>query len=160
MAEEKPMEWCSCFLFKGLTESQKSEVNAVIKETLMDSDQRIFTEGDEALTIYILKEGAVELMTVVENDFEMPVAILRNPGDCFGTPALLKPHIHSLTARCVEKGCLFALKQSDLQEQISHNPTLGYVIMANLASHFLKRLKESRQEIKVHFKTLLRYTRS
>ena len=154
------MELCSCFLFKGLTEGQKSEVSSVIKEISMDSGQRIFTEGDEALTLYILKEGAVELITMVENDFELPVAILRNPGDCFGTPALLKPHKHSLTARCVEKGCLFTIKQSELQEQIKNDPELGCMIMTNLAAHFLERLKESRQEIKVHFKKLLRYTRS
>ena len=154
------MELCSCFLFKGLTEDQKSEVISVIKETSMDSGQRIFTEGDEALTLYILKEGAVELMTIVEKDFEMPVAILRNPGDCFGTPALLKPHIHSLTARCVEKSSLLTIKQSDVQGQIAKDPLLGYIIMTNLAAHFLERLKESRQELKVHFKTLLRHTRS
>ena len=154
------MELCSCFLFKGLTEGQKSEVSSVIKEISMDSGQRIFTEGDEALTLYILKEGAVELITMVENDFELPVAILRNPGDCFGTPALLKPHKHSLTARCVEKACLFTIRQSELQEQIKNDPELGCMIMTNLASHFLERLKESRKEIKVHFKKLLRYTRS
>ena len=160
MMEEKPMELCSCFLFKGLTEGQKSEVTSVLKEISMNSGQRIFTEGDEALTLYILKEGAVELITIVEKDFEMPVAILRTPGDCFGTPALLKPHVHSLSARCVEKGDLFTIKQSELQKQITHDPTLGCMIMTNLAAHFLERLKESRQELKVHFKTLLRYTRS
>jgi CRP/FNR family transcriptional regulator, cyclic AMP receptor protein len=160
MTEEEPMELCSCYLFQGLTEDQKSKVISVIKEISMDIGQRIFTEGDEALTLYILKEGTVELMTVVENDFELPVAILRNPGDCFGTPALLKPHVHSLTARCVEKGCLFAINQDDLQEQITNDPLLGCMIMSNLAGHFLERLKESRQELKVHFKTLLRYTRS
>ena len=152
------MELCACFLFKGLTEDQKSEVISVIKETSMDGGQRIFTEGDEALTLYILKKGAVELMTIVEKDFEMPVAILRNPGDCFGTPALLKPHVHSLTARCVEKSRLLNLKQSDLQEQIAKDPLLGCIIMTNLAAHFLGRLKESRKELKVHFKTLLRHT--
>ncbi len=154
------MELCSCYLFQGLTEEQKNRVTSVSKETAMDSGQRIFTEGDEALTLYILKEGTVELMTVVGNDFEMPVAILRNPGDCFGTPALLKPHVHSLTASCVEKGCLFTIKQSDLQEQISNDPALGFMIMTNLAGHFLERLKEARKELKVHFKTLLRFTRS
>ena len=154
------MGLCSCYLLQGLTEDQKNRVTSVSKETAMESGQRIFTEGDEAIALHILKEGAVELMTVVENDFEMPVAILRNPGDCFGTPALLKPHVHSLTARCVEKGCLFTIKQSDLQEQIKNDPTLGCIVMANLAEHFLDRLKEARKELKVLFKTLLRFTRS
>jgi CRP-like cAMP-binding protein len=121
----------------------------------MDSGQRIFTEGDEALTLYILKEGAVELMTVVENDFEMPVAILRNPGDCFGTPALLKPHVHSLTARCVEKGCLFTIKQSDLQEQITNDPALGCIIMANLAEHFLDPLVQRLKSYAFDFGNLI-----
>ena len=154
------MELCSCYLFRGLTEGQKSQVTSVIKETAMKSGQRIFTEGDEAIALHILKEGTVELMTIIENDFEMPVAILRNPGDCFGTPALLKPHVHSLSARCVEKGYLFTIKQSDLQEQIKNDPALGCMIMTNLAGHFLARLKEARKELKVHFKTLLRFTRS
>jgi len=154
------MELFTCYLFKGLTEDQKNRTNSVIKETSMDKGQRIFTEGDEALALYILKEGAVELMTIVENDFEMPVAILRNPGDCFGTPALVKPHVYSLSARCVEKGYLFTIKQSDLKEQIKNDPALGCMVMANLAGHFLERLKEARKELKVLFKTLLRFTRS
>ena len=150
----------SCYLFKGLTEEQKNRTISVIKEISMDKGQRIFTEGDEAFALYILKEGAVELITIVENSFEMPVAILRNPGDCFGTPALVKPHVYSLSARCVEKGYLLVIEQSALRAQIEHDPAFGHIIMANLAGHFLERLKESRQELKVHFKTLLRYTRS
>ena len=150
----------SCYLFQGLTEDQENRVTSVIKETAMESGQRIFTEGDEAIALHIIKEGAVELMTIVENSFEMPVAILRNPGDCFGTPALVKPHVYSLSARCVEKGYLCTIKQSDLKEQIKNDSALGCMIMANLAGHFLERLKEARKELKVHFKTLLRFTRS
>jgi len=33
-------------------------------------------------------------------------------------------------------------------------------MMTNLAAHFLDRLKETRQEVKMHFKTLLGSTRS
>ena len=154
------MELFTCYLFQGLTEDQKNRTISVIKETSMDKGQRIFTEGDEAIALHILKEGAVELMTMVENDFEMPVTILRNPGDCFGTPALVKPHVYSLSARCVEKGYLFSIKQSDLKKQIKDDPAFGCMIMANLAGHFLERLKESRKELKLHFKTLLGFTRS
>jgi hypothetical protein len=30
------------------------------------------------------------------------------------------------------------------------------VILANLAKHFLDRLKETRQELKIHFKTIFK----
>jgi hypothetical protein len=33
---------------------------------------------------------------------------------------------------------------------------LGCTIMKNLAQHLLERLKETRQELKIHFKTLFK----
>jgi uncharacterized protein (DUF2235 family) len=33
---------------------------------------------------------------------------------------------------------------------------LGCTIMKNLAQHFLERLKETRQEVKIHFKTIFK----
>jgi len=34
------------------------------------------------------------------------------------------------------------------------------MLMTNLAAYFLERLKETRQEVKIHFRTLLMSTRS
>ena len=53
--------------------------------------------------VFILREGAVELTTTVEKGFELPIALLRRPGDIFGSSAIVPPFKYNLSARCAEK---------------------------------------------------------
>ena len=59
------------------------------------------TSYNVCYTKLLRKEGAVELLTKVEEGFELPIAILRNPGDCTGTSSLVAPYLYSLSSRCV-----------------------------------------------------------
>jgi CRP-like cAMP-binding protein len=145
-----------CYLFKGLSEPQMQRLTAITKETKLHKGQRLLQEGREAEELYVLKEGSVELFMKAEDDFEIPIAILRRQGDHFGTPALIAPHVCTLSARCVEDGTSLVIKQADLQKLILEDHELGCTIMRNLAQHLLARLKEARQELKIHFKTLLK----
>ena len=106
--------------------------------------------------MFVLKAGAVELLTTVENDVELPITIIRTPGNCFGTSTLVPPHKYSLSARCVEEGKLLTIKKADLEKLIKQDLEVGHTILTNLAKHFLERLKETRQEIRIHFKTIFK----
>jgi CRP-like cAMP-binding protein len=117
----------------------------------MEDGEVIFKEGEESGAVYILKNGAVELITQVENDFELPIATLRKPGEIVGTSALVSPCQYSLTARCTGKGTLLSIDRSALLEAMSEDPDLGYIIMTNLAKYFFDKLKETRQELRIHF---------
>jgi CRP/FNR family cyclic AMP-dependent transcriptional regulator len=154
------MDSSSTYLFRGLNEGQMKKIMAIGKEIPMKKRQHIFREGQEANGVYIIREGSVELMTVVEKDFELPISILRNPGDAFGSSALVPPYQYSLSARCAEEGALFCIETTDLRKLASEDHDIGWQIMTNLAAYFLERLKETRQEVKIHFKTLLSSTRS
>jgi CRP-like cAMP-binding protein len=147
-----------CYLFKGLGAEKQSPIKSLVAEIPMRRDERIFTEGEEAATLYVIKEGAAELMTRDDEGFELPIAILRKAGDCFGVAALLPPRPYSLSARCVKEGALWTLPREALLEMMRADFELGCMMMTNLAGHFLDRLKESRQELRVHFRTLLRST--
>jgi len=148
------------YLFKGLNADQMEKVMAIGNQVSMKKGQQIFREGQEADGVYILKSGAVELMTTVEKGFDLPISILREPGDVFGTSALVPPHQYSLSARCVEKGVLVCMETSALRKLAERNQKIECQMMTNLAAYFLDRLKETRQEVKIHFKTLLCSTRS
>ena len=143
-----------CYLFKGLTDSQLRRLADVASETEMEEEQWLFQEGLKAEEIYVLKEGAVELLTRVDDEFELPISMLRQPGSCFGTSALVVPHVYSLSARCAEGGSILVIRQEDLHKLIQEDRDLGCSIMTNWAGHLLNRLKETRQELKIHFKTL------
>lgn len=85
------MDSSSTYLFRGMGEGQMKKFLAVGKELPMKRGQQIFKEGQAANGVYIVKSGAVELLTAVEKDFDLPISILREPGDVFGTSALVPP---------------------------------------------------------------------
>ncbi len=117
-------------------------------------------EGQQAEELFVLKEGAVELLTQVEDGFELPIAILRNAGDCAGTSSLVEPYLYSLSSRCLEDSKMLVIKKPVLKNLILKDHEIGCIIMKNLAQHLLGRLKETRQELKVHFKTIFRSTQT
>ena len=149
------MQLSSCYLFQGLSESQLSQIRAIGSEALIAASQWLFHEGDAAEQMYVLKDGAVELLTTVE-EVELPITIVREPGNCFGTSTMVPPHQYSLSARCAEDGKLLSIKKTDLEQLIKEDCQLGNAMLANLAKHFLDRLKETRQELKIHFKTIFK----
>ena len=150
------MQLSSCYLFNGLSETQLDNLIAIGNETRIQKGQWLFREDEDAQQMFVLKAGAVELLTTVEDDIELPITILREPGNCFGTSTLVPPHKYSLSARGVEDGILLTLKKADLDKLIKADYELGHAILTNLAKHFLDRLKETRQEIRIHFKTIFR----
>jgi len=158
--EDAAMDSSSAYLFRGMGDGQMKKILAVGREIPMKKDQQIIKEGQAANGVYIVRSGAVELMTAVEKDFDLPISILRDPGDVFGTSALVPPYQYSLSARCVEDGLLFCMETSAVRKLAAEDRDIGCQMMTNLATHFLDRLKESRQEVKIHVKTLLSSTRS
>ena len=151
----------SCYLFQGLTESQFHRLSEITQEVRAKKGKFIMYEGQKAEELFVLKKGSVELLLrvnddLVKDDFELPIAILRNPGDCTGTSSLLEPYIYNLSARCFEDSELRVIKYTDLKHLMLADHELGCTLMKNLAQHLLDRLKETRQELKIHFKTLFK----
>jgi CRP-like cAMP-binding protein len=61
-----------------------------------------------------------------------------------------------LSARCAEDGLLLSMQKTDLEQLIKSDLEMGHALLVNLAKHFLDRLKETRQELKIHFKTIFK----
>ncbi len=156
------MQLSLCYLFQGLSKPQLDSLSQIAfsQKIQFQKGQWLFRENRPAEHIFILENGAVELVTTVDDAVELPITIKRLPGSCFGTPALVPPHLYSLSARGVEDGSLLAIKQADLQNLIDKDRELGFAIMNNLAKHLLERLKETRQELKIHFKILFKSVHS
>ena len=150
------MPLSSSFLFKGLSESQLQRLATAVNEIQIQKGQWLFQEDSTADRVYIIKSGAVEMLTRVNGEYELPIKIVRSKGGCFGTSALIAPFTYSLSAKCAEDAVLFEIRREDLEKISEEDSALGCAIMKNLAQHLLDRLKETRQELKIHFKTLFR----
>ena len=150
------MDLSLSYLFKGLNDEQLKKIEAVAIEMAIKKGQEIIKEGEKAKALYILKSGAIDLFTKVDNDLELPISILRDPGDVFGSGVLVAPFKYTLTARCFNEGILLKFERSVLKRVMKADRDLSCKIMSNLAEYYLHRLKESRREIKIHFSTLLK----
>jgi len=145
-----------CHLYEGFSDIQFERLFSLMEETFVIEGQWLFREGEPADRFYCIKQGAVELLTAIDDHIELPVTILRSEGSHLGTSSLVPPFTYSLSARAYDDSTLMVIKRSRLMEQIESDPEMGFFIMSNLAKTFLDRLRETRQEVKIHFKTLFK----
>lgn len=150
------MQLSSCYFFKGLSVPQQKSLVGIGRETRFKKGRWLYRENEPAERVFILNKGAVELLTKIDKAVELPITIARSPGNCFGSPALIPPYLYSLSARCVADSALLVIRRSDLQKLVQQDPELGRTVLSNIAQHFLERLKETRHELKIHFKTLFK----
>jgi len=153
------MNPASCQLFEGFSKIQCDRIFAMMKEIDVEKKLWLFREGEAADRLYCIQQGAVELLTRIEAHIELPITILRSKGCHFGTSCLVEPYIYSLSARAFEESRLWVIERDRLMSLIAQDPEMGFILMTNLAKTFLNRLKETRQEVKIHFKTLFKIMR-
>ena len=147
----------SCYLFENISKAQFKTLESIMDKVSTSKGQNIFREGEDALFLYILKKGKVELTMRIENSLELPIAILRESGNSFGISALIRPHQYSLSAHSIEESTLVKIDRIKIQQVISEDRDLGCIIMSNAATYFYEHLAVTRRELKIHFKTLIKY---
>jgi len=150
------MPLSSCYLFSRLSEPQIESVLSISREQKIKKGRWLFREDEEAQYFYLIKDGAIELLTVVEEHIEIPIAMVRTKNGCIGIGALVPPFRYSLSARAARDSNLLVFNRADLETLKRQDPGLVCIMMNNLAQKLLERLRESRQEIKIHFMRLVR----
>ena len=146
----------SCYLFERLSDAQLERIAAISSEQKIQKGQWLFREDEEADYFYLIKEGAIELLTIVDEKIEIPIAMVRTKNGCIGIASLVHPFRYSLSARAAHDSNLLVFKRQDLEKLKQEDPGLVCIIMNNLARKLLARLKETRQELKIHFMNLVR----
>jgi len=146
----------ACYLFERISASQLKRIEAIPSEQKIQKGQWLFREDDEAQYFYLIKEGAIELLTLVDTKIEIPISMVRGKNGCFGISALVPPFRYTLSARAAQDSNLLVFRRADLEKLKQDDPGLVCIIMNNLAQKLLARLKETRQELKIHFMNLVR----
>ena len=150
------MPLSSCFLFGRLSEPQLERVRAISQNKKIQKGQWLFREDEEAQHFYLIREGAIELLTIVDEKIEIPISMVRTNNGCIGIGALVAPFRYSLSARAAQDSNLLVFKREDLEALKQEDPGLVCIMMNNLAQKLLERLKETRKEVKIHFMNLVR----
>ena len=135
-------------LFSELEDDELQRIVPLCREERYPRGAVVFTEGDEADTLYLLHSGEVRL------DYEIcpqPDACqstripVEAAGAVIGWAALVKPRRLTASARCLTDVELVAIDgeaMNDLMEQESH---IGFVVMKELAKVISDRLRQAKE---------------
>lgn len=107
----------------------------------------VFREGDPGVAVYIVKSGAVDIMSGGES--ESPVLLAHvDAGDFFGELALLDEETRTATAVARSAAELVAITRPDLQDLASRDPASGAKIVLRLAHVLCARLRHMDQALR------------
>ena len=143
------MELEQSTLFQGIDPAVLVEIRKLARIRNYLGNETIFSEGDPATDFYILRDGKVLLTYTLPHDTETEIRIAQvEPGETFAWAALAKEHTLSSKARALDDASAFILPSKELHDVLRAHPAVGYEVMTRLADRILRRLRETRKELR------------
>ena len=141
-------------LFEALEESQ---LNALLLHASVESlpeGKTIFNQGDKAVHLYVLVEGAVDLTIKTGEKIDFMTSKIEKEGAVFGMPSLIEPFRFNVTAICSKPSKVLVLDAHHIKKRIEEDPKMGMEVMKKLASIYFNRLNNLRSGVSNLLKTL------
>lgn len=128
-------------LFRDLGDGELKQVSKLLHERQYGADEVVFREGQTGAGMYIVKQGAVDIVLRLADGAEQCVVSL---GDrqFFGELALLESTPRTATCVVRKPSVLLGLFQPDLEQLLERNAKLGARVIWNLARMTGLRLRE------------------
>ncbi len=134
-------------LFKALEEPQ---LNALLLHASVESfpeGKTIFNQGDKAVRLYVLVEGAIDLTIKTGEKIDFMTSKIEKEGAVFGMPSLIEPFRYNVTAICLKPSKVLVLDADHIKKRMEEDPEMGMEIMKKLASIYFNRLNEMRSGV-------------
>jgi CRP-like cAMP-binding protein len=132
--------------FSGLTETQLELVAGCGRNVTFDAGARLFREGDDADTFFLVRHGAVALDTFSPNRGVVTLDTV-GPGEIAGWSWLLRPHRWHFTGRAVEDVRAIEFDGTCLRGKCEADPALGYSLLTRFATVVVERLQATRFQL-------------
>ncbi len=127
------------YLFKDLTPKELEQVTALAKQETLSAGDEVFTEGDVAHSLYILKFGSVKIQHSGKSD-RVNVATL-GTGSHFGEMAFLDGEKRSASVQAIENTEIVRLDFKELKTLLDQNPAMAVKVYHALANFLCGRLR-------------------
>jgi CRP-like cAMP-binding protein len=131
-------------LFNGIASHIIDEIAELATEETFPLGHALFRKGDVADYLYILEEGAVNIVIQEQGHISFPVNQL---GRVLGWSALVEPNRYTATAECVKDSKVIKIDGGRLMRILEKHPREGMTIMRRLAGVIATRLVKSYQEV-------------
>ena len=134
------------FIFNKISDEQQEKVLALGETETIPSDTNIFSQGDEAVKLYIVERGRVAIKAQLKEGKWAPVCAVSR-GDVFGWSCLVPPYRLTASATRIEETVVTSFQAERLRELFTQEPGVGYHMMQTVAALITSRLKNIRLEL-------------
>lgn|SRR5262249_27472856 len=133
-------------IFGGLEGRSLDRVVRLLQEHNYAAGATIFSKGELGRTMYVLREGEVEVLCPASNGRLIPIVRL-GPGECFGEMSLVELQPRSGTILVRKKAKALSLNNMDLYT-LYHEDNYAYVILLqNICRMISRRLRKADSRI-------------
>ncbi|MGC8669498.1 MAG: cyclic nucleotide-binding domain-containing protein [Chthonomonadales bacterium] len=129
--------------FQGLDAQQIKIVASCAYNAHFDAGDYVFREGEEAKTVYIIREGEVVLEAPRPGKPAVEVQTIA-AGSVLGWSWLFPPHRWRFDARATKWTRTIALDAACLKSKCQANHDLGYELLKRFAAIVVERLQATR----------------
>jgi len=134
--------------FKDFSDDQLKKMASLAKEETHQAGTQLYSNGDAARSLYLLREGKVALFMdnyIGPGKPPMQVTIdMITKGESMGWSAVVEPFLYTLGARCLEDSKLIAFDSFKLREMMDEDCGLGFKIMQSTSKVIATRLTHTR----------------
>jgi len=139
-------------LFEGLEESQLNILLSYAFVETFPEGKTIFRQGEKAIRLYVLIEGAVDLTVKAQEQIDFMTSKIEKEGAVFGTASLMEPFRYNVTAKCLKPSQVLTLEADQIKKKMEEDPKMGMEMMKKLASIYFNRLNDLRSGVSNLFK--------
>lgn len=136
----------SAALFDGLTAHEREVLLRTSRDEFYDDGDRLFNEGGQATSCWLIRHGRVALDTTVPGRGHVVVQTL-GPGDLLGWSWLIPPYRWHFGARVVGTVEATVFDAEQLRVLADQDPRLGYLLTRQLLAVVLERLQSTRARL-------------
>ena len=133
-------------VFAGLEAEQLELIAGCGKNIAVEAGERLFREGDDANTFFLIRSGLVALEAYVPNRGEV-TAVTCSAGEVVGWSWLVPPHKWRLSARVVEDVRAIEFDGACLRAKCEADPALGYDLLTRIAGDLADHLSSAYYQV-------------
>jgi CRP-like cAMP-binding protein len=115
-------------IFSGLGAEEMSRISSHARSLRKARAEFIYTPGDRADCVYILKQGRVKLSVLAESGKEIAIDIIQ-PGEIFGEFALVDESLRSNMTQALDDVLIWVFSKQDFMKLLTTQPklTMSYI---------------------------------
>ncbi len=133
-------------VFGGLEGDSLAHVVHTLDEREFRKGEYVFNEGELGRTMYVVREGEVEVLRRNEHGIRVPIVRL-GPGECFGEMALVELQPRSGTVVATQKTVCYSLTNLDLYNLYREDNYAYVIVLQNICRMMSRRLRKADSRI-------------